>query len=81
MTVVILYAVEEDAYVISCDVDARGGRGMFILGPHADAMRFPDVRAALTYWKRQSTVQPLRADGQPNRPLTAFTVDVLKLED
>jgi hypothetical protein len=78
---VILYAVNEDAYVIECDVDARGGLGTLVLGPRAEARRFPDVRAALTYWKRQSTVQPLRTDGQPNRPLTAFTVDVLRLED
>jgi hypothetical protein len=78
---VLLYAIDEDAYVIGCDVDARGGLGTFVLGPRAEARRFPDVRAALTYWKRQSTVQPLRADGQPNRPLTALTVDVQRLED
>lgn len=44
------------------------------------AKRFPDMVAALQEWQRQSTVTPLRPDGKPNRPLTAFTVTTEKVE-
>jgi hypothetical protein len=43
------------------------------------ARRFPSAAAALDYWRRQSTVRPLRADGKPNRPLTGYRVDVVRL--
>ena len=37
-------------------------------------MKFADMSEAFECWKRQSTVCPLRADGKPNRPLTAFSI-------
>ena len=43
-----------------------------------DAMVFPSFRAAWECWKTQSTVVPERPDGQPNRPLTAYTVEIRK---
>jgi hypothetical protein len=62
-------------YVESCDVDAHRGRGDVRLSRDvAKAMRFPDFEAAVTYWKRQSRVRPLRPDGEPNRPLTAYNI-------
>ena len=42
----------------------------------ADAMRFTDMPAAMKFWRKTSTVLPMRPDGQPNRPLTAFTIEV-----
>lgn len=39
-------------------------------------LRFDSIGEALTYWSRQSTVRPLREDGQPNKPLTAWTVEL-----
>jgi hypothetical protein len=44
-------------------------------------MRFADLAAAVACWKRQSTVRPLRPDGKPNRPLTAFTITFDQVED
>lgn len=41
-----------------------------------EALRFPDFRTAMEIWRAQSTVRPLRTDGKPNRPLTAYTVEV-----
>ena len=38
------------------------------------ARRFADLTEAMTLWKTASTVRPLRDDGLPNRPLTAFHV-------
>jgi hypothetical protein len=45
-----------------------------------EAMRFPTGRAAAEVWRMQSTIAPLRPDGFPNRPLTAFTVQIVRLE-
>lgn len=43
-----------------------------------DAMKFTDAGAVLTEWKRQRMVDGgLRSDGKPDRPLTAFTVEVI----
>jgi hypothetical protein len=39
------------------------------------AMRFADKGAAFTYAMTQSKRVPRRPDGQPNRPLTAFTLE------
>lgn len=42
------------------------------------AKRYPDAFAAGNEWKRVDTRQPIRADGRPNRPLTAFSVEIVK---
>lgn len=42
----------------------------------AEALTFPDAGEAGGFWRQQSTVKPLRPDGAPNRPLTAYTVAV-----
>lgn len=34
---------------------------------------FPSALAALDEWNRTSATQPVRPDGQPNKPLTAFS--------
>jgi hypothetical protein len=57
------------------DVDAFDGWGDALFTADINrAMRFADLGAAFTAWKTQSTVRPLRADGEPNRPLTAFSI-------
>lgn len=40
------------------------------------AMAFASFDEAVLYWQRQSERTPLRPDGRPNRPLTAFTVEI-----
>jgi hypothetical protein len=49
------------------------GKATFTDDPR-DGLRFDNMAAAFECWKRQSTVQPLRPDGRPNRPLTAYTI-------
>lgn len=44
-----------------------------------DAMKFPDGAVALSLWRASSTVRPRRLDGAPNRPLTAYTVEIRNL--
>lgn len=46
----------------------------------SEALRFADFEAGLACWKQQSRTVPLRPDGEPNRPLTAFTVRFVQIE-
>jgi hypothetical protein len=41
-----------------------------------DATRFDDVPTATEIWKTIDPRQPVRLDGKPNRPLTAFSVSI-----
>jgi hypothetical protein len=69
-------------YLASFDVDAFEGRGTSAWAKDRyDAMIFMDFAAAHAHWSQQSTVLPFRPDGRPNKPLTAFTVEIEKLTD
>jgi hypothetical protein len=43
---------------------------------HTEALRFESMLEALEVWKTVDPRAPLRPDGEPNRPLTAFSVSV-----
>lgn len=47
----------------------------------AKARRFRTKTAAFLYWRQESKLRPRRPDGKPNRPLTAFTVEILPADD
>lgn len=65
-------------WVKDMDVEFGNGRGYLTATRHrSEAMRFADAGEALAYWQRTSKVRPLRPDGKPNRPLTAYTVEVV----
>lgn len=58
-------------WVVSHDPD----RFKLITTPHKKLARvFNGANEAFEYWLEQSTRTPLRPDGKPNRPLTAFSV-------
>lgn len=61
------------AYLHSYDPEARGGLGdfTFTLFPEK-AMTFPTLDACFAEIMRSPTCRPIREDGKPNRPLTAF---------
>lgn len=40
------------------------------------ALKFPSFLHAAAYWKMESKSVPLRPDGKPNRPLTAYSVTI-----
>ncbi len=66
---------ELHVWLAGCDVDAGGGLGEVVITTNLQqAQKFPSLQEALAYWKRPSTIRPFRDDGEPNRPLTAFTV-------
>ena len=61
--------------LVECDVDAPVGTGAVVFSNSPTrAMKFEDVVDAIKYIQRQSTVKPLRVDGKPNKPLTAWTI-------
>lgn len=41
------------------------------------AMVFPDLKAAYEFIGTRPKTRPTRPDGKPNRPLTAFTLQIL----
>jgi hypothetical protein len=64
-------------YLKAYDPDGNGGAGTWELtDDKAQAMRFADEVEATECWRAQSTVVPLRIDGNPNRPLTQFNVTI-----
>jgi hypothetical protein len=67
----------EGDYVQSFDPDANDGRGELLTTQHREkALQFEHPGEALRYYRQASKVCPLRPDGLPNRPLTAFTVTI-----
>jgi hypothetical protein len=57
--------------------DHGQGRPVFTQ-KRSEAMKFDDPGKALDYWKTQSKKKPMRPDGKPNRPFTAWTVSILR---
>jgi hypothetical protein len=64
-------------FVVLCDVDACDGFGEIVLTNNPmSAQQFRDAQEALLYYTRVSRVRPTRDDGEPNRPLRAFTIEI-----
>jgi hypothetical protein len=67
-------------YLKAYDPEAFDGRGDAVFtNDVAEAMTFKSMEEALTFAHRTPKARPLRADGRPNRPLTAFTLEVVAL--
>lgn len=63
-------------FLKSYDPEAYDGRGWADWGNLDDAMRFSSSGEAWILWRSVSFTRPRRPDGAPNRPLTAFTIEV-----
>lgn len=58
-------------------VDTPCGRGKAEFTKQVQqALKFKEAGEALRFWRQQSKTVPLRGDGKPNRPLTAYTMIV-----
>lgn len=69
----------EGRYVKSYTADGHGGRGhMEATRDISEARRFQTAIEAMEEWKRVSRSHPIRADGKPNRPLSAYTIEVVR---
>lgn len=83
MTVVVMKIVtaggsilNKPVYLKAYDVNAFSGRGSAELTENRDeALRFADFAAMMEAWRTQSSFRPIREDGKPNRPLTAYTIE------
>jgi hypothetical protein len=62
-------------YLLGFWPDRYGGRGeVTFTDDIAKARRFPGFAEVMECWQTPSKVRPLRPDGMPNRPLTAYTI-------
>ena len=69
----------EGLYLEAFDFEADDGLGFGEFTEDIDrAMQFEDVMAAGEFWRTISKTRPVRPDGQPNRPLTALCVEIVK---
>jgi hypothetical protein len=73
--------IELGPYLEWSDPDAKNGFGDDRWTEDvAKAKRFPSFAAAMECWQEQSTVRPIRPDGRPNRPMTAYSVTAERVE-
>lgn len=71
---------EAGRYVRVYDPNGGGEHGNLTLtGTRLKAKRYADKAAALEAYRAINENHPLRPDGMPNRPLTAFTVELLEV--
>jgi hypothetical protein len=69
-------------YLASFDPEAGDGWGEAVFTRDvAKALRFPDFPAAYAFLGTRPTRRPVRPDGKPNRPLTAFTMEFVRVDD
>lgn len=71
---------EAGCYVRQYTPDGYDGRGRMIATARRELARlYPDAVAAWADWRRVSATHPRRPDGKPNRPLTAYTVELVQV--
>lgn len=69
--------IEHGEYLQWSDPDANNGMGDDRWTKNIKrAKKFATFADAAACWKAQSTVKPLRPDGKPNRPMTAWSVTI-----
>lgn len=69
-------------FLESYDPEAHDGGGFASWTSDVNgAIQFPDALSAFRFWKQRSKLLPTRPDGRPNRPLTAFSVEVINVDD
>jgi hypothetical protein len=74
--------VVHGAYLEWSDPNARNGFGDDRwTNKLAKAKRFATFEAAMACWQAQSTKRPLRDDGKPNRPMTAYSVTPERIDE
>jgi hypothetical protein len=72
-TAIGVASLHDGQYLIRFDPDPLPHGTLYTSPDEAQAMRFANVAAAVTYLKQAHGRRP---DGKPNRPLTAWTVSI-----
>jgi hypothetical protein len=66
---------EAGMYLKAMDFEAMEGFGHLVATPHIrHAMQFRSPALALQFYHTVPMCHPKRADGKPNKPLTAYTI-------
>ncbi len=74
------YLVEYDPEIDGRDPKGRPMRAHVVTTSNkSEARQYADSIEAFGHWKQQCKREPVRPDGKPNRPLTAFTVELEKV--
>ena len=69
-------------YLQAYDPEFMNGAGLATWTTNPEhALLFTTKTQAMDLWKTVPRSKPRRADGEPNRPLTAYSVEVLLAED
>lgn len=62
-------------FVKTYNAEAFGGRGdVTFTSKKEEAVTFPDLENAIGFYRTVPKCRPVRDDGNPNRPLTAFSI-------
>lgn len=68
-------------YLKEYDPDGNNGFGRIVFTEEpTEAKSFESSTELFETWGAQSTVRPLRPDGMPNRPLTAYHMEFVQIE-
>jgi hypothetical protein len=71
------YEAGKWGWLKSYDPEAHDGRGTVEFTDDAsEAMTFPDVQTAHACYYQIPKAKPVRDDGPPNRPLTAYSIEI-----
>jgi hypothetical protein len=66
-------------YLKTFDLEANGGHGaMQCTKDKSEAFKWDSMIDLMMAWKAPSESRPLRPDGKPNRPLTAFSISPIE---
>ena len=71
-----LELITRPIYVKSVDHSKPPADSVVLTIYRSQAMRFADKATALEAWRGVNQVDPVRPDGKPNRPLSAYTVEL-----
>ena len=75
------YQQHAASFVVEYDPNANNGAGLIVSTSSVDdSKRYKTLQLAVDHYRSVSTVQPLRADGKPNRPLTMYSAEVLRYD-
>jgi hypothetical protein len=77
----IVSSTEDNRYLMDCDPATMSGEAWKIprTADIKQAKQFDDAGDAIEFWRTQSRVNPIREGGKPNRPLTAFSVEIVQV--
>jgi hypothetical protein len=71
----------EGWYLADYTPDGYDGLGDAVMTPRKrQAKRYPTMIDATEHWRSVSKTHPVRRDGKPNRPLTAFTIEIEQVD-